>query len=404
MASDDDTTVTILTRDGIVIEVDNSMLCKESETFLHILASDDYDGRSRIRVKEDYKRFSTLINFMKGRAIEIRTFHDAFEIYKLCKRYKIKLLEEDSKNYIMASSTEFITKIYDAAVRFGDLEFEYYCWKQFRKFTDQRIRGEDFIYSGKKTIERFVNCPIYSNLSEVSLFRGLYEWARMRVLNNGFLPEAKLIRYEMEPFLSKIRFLSMTREEIEEIVQTKILKDNEIEEIMSKTISPITSLPASICQNDKKRTLLEYSNLFRYYNKHGYPKSLERLLTKKDMFFCELSVTSRAFPLKFLLPINHCNPAMLLVNINFYKLKKLKTIHLVSTTGHSSQNGEINLYSPVIALESASHYLITVKFSPNMIDPENKITIMRTAQYYIKPDDTFEECSNRLCLFTELYF
>ncbi|XP_067127910.1 uncharacterized protein [Centruroides vittatus] len=404
MASGVDTTVTILTRDGRVVEIANSLLCKESETFLHILASDDYDGRSRIRVKEDYECFSILINFMTQRPTEIRTFHDAFEIYKLCKRYRIKMFEEESKDCMKASSTEFITKIYDAAVRFGDLEFEYYCWKQFRRFTDERIRGEDFIYSGKKTVERFVNCPIYSNLSEISLFRRLYEWARMRVLNNGFLPEAKLIRYEMEPFLSKIRFLSMTGVEIDEIVQTDILNDNEINGIMSKAVFPTISLPASICKNDKKRTFLEYSNLFRYYNKRGHAKSLERLLTKQDAFFCELSVTSRAFPLEFRLPINHCNPAVLLVNINIYKLKELETIRLVATTGHCSQSGEINLCSPVIALESSSHYLIKVKFSPNMIDPENKITIMRTAQYYIKPDDTFEECSNRSYLFTELYF
>ncbi|XP_067127911.1 uncharacterized protein [Centruroides vittatus] len=418
-------TITVLTSDGKEIKVNKSHLRDKSEIFRQMLANNKI---SRIRVKECHKNFLTLLKYIGlekeqihprsfHEAFEIyiglervqeypQSFHEAFEMYKIGRRYKIKHLEENSKRHIMTTGTEFSTKVHDAAVNFRDAELEFYCWRQFRHYTHYHITGEEFIHSGKRTIERFVTCPIYTNLSELSIFTGLYLWARIRVLNNGFLPDSDLIRQEMKPFLPHIRFLCMTRDELEKVFMKNILNEIEVKEIKNYFNNPSdTSSITNINTDTKKRTTDNYINLFHYHNHRDFFINEERLLTDNHMFFCDLSVHAKCYLVKLYLPIHHdANVNTLLVAVKTYQMKEEKLAYLTTIYSYCGPTGEVNISPSAIVFEKCCRYIIRVNFSPLAITPENRITISTTAHFYADKSEVFSEVCNKLYLITKLFF
>ncbi|XP_023241327.1 uncharacterized protein LOC111639647 isoform X2 [Centruroides sculpturatus] len=395
--------IKIVTSDGEEIEISKSEICGKSEIFSAMLEERENKRIFRMRVTESYESFLNFLGYIGRDDERDRSLCELLDLYKMVKKYQIQKLMDKFKIFPKLINIEFASKAYKYAIKFKDLELQYCCWKLFREFTDDHIKGEEFIHSGKKTVERFVTCPIYTNLSESSLFIGLYRWAKLRVLNNGFLPEIFRIRNEMEPFLCYIRFLVMTRDELEVVFKKGILNESEITEILNYFSKVgIVSVSCNISNNTKKRNIDEYFCLFEYHKLRCF-KTEKRSLTPKDDFFCELTVFSKCYLLELHLPICHSNPFPLAVNVKIFRVKDHLVTNLNSTKATCSATGEITIPSYTIVFEGKCRYIIRAYFIPKM-NQDNKVTIMRSPNYYHFENESFDNVRNRLYSFVTLFF
>ncbi|XP_023239454.1 uncharacterized protein LOC111638053 [Centruroides sculpturatus] len=154
----------------------------------------------------------------------------AFHLYHLSSRYELENLRKKCRSFIIWQiNLHSVCSIYDFAREIGDLVITYYCWLAFDEHGEKLLSTVDFMCCKIATVDRLLSPAIYESVSELRLLQAVYYWSIEKVKRKlgadnfhsmNEKSKRNAIRNVMEPFIGKVRFLSMNEDEMQSCVFT----------------------------------------------------------------------------------------------------------------------------------------------------------------------------------------
>ncbi|XP_023239453.1 BTB/POZ domain-containing protein 6-like [Centruroides sculpturatus] len=181
------------------------------------------EGSRMLKLPYPKEVVALVVNYLRTNNPQLKSLNDSFQLYDLNKKYSIDVLCRKCEDYIKVRlCKEDVCAIYDFACRMNHTFLQHRCWKIFDTHCPEIFEGEDFKSCGTTTIHRIVSRPLYTRMSEVDIFLAVYNWIEekcKREMGTSFVQmdeNAKKQKYreELKPFLEKIRFLAMGKQEL----------------------------------------------------------------------------------------------------------------------------------------------------------------------------------------------
>ncbi|XP_023237435.1 uncharacterized protein LOC111636417 [Centruroides sculpturatus] len=154
----------------------------------------------------------------------------AFDLYHLSLRYELDHLRKKCRSFIIRKiNLNTVCAIHDFAPEIGDLLITYYCWQAFDYHGERPFTTVDFMCCRITTIDRLLSRAIYESVSELRLLQAVYQWSieevKRKLGTDNFHSmneesERNTIRNVMKPFIEKVRFFSMNKDELQSCVYT----------------------------------------------------------------------------------------------------------------------------------------------------------------------------------------
>ncbi|XP_023243008.1 uncharacterized protein LOC111641119 isoform X2 [Centruroides sculpturatus] len=269
--------------------------------------------------------------------------------------------------------------IYEFAWKMNDFNKMYECWKWFDHKKSQIFGRLQYLQCSEITINTLLSRPIYEKLTESDLFHILCIWA-----NNKVTPQTNL-RTVIEPFLSKIRFLSMGKKCFERDIfnVANVLTDEEIEAIrnyFSSKFKDKSKIPANLCTDEFERDYRFYYTLF-HYNHRVQRRFREYLKVNARMEFnCEISVKENCFIYRIRLPVIHSKEKCIktYVNVNVVGGNREFTRYV-----ECDREGQ-GVLSSVIFLRKNLVCRLNANIDRKELDPENQLRIKPDNYYFLQ--------------------
>ncbi|XP_023217876.1 uncharacterized protein LOC111620208 [Centruroides sculpturatus] len=235
------------------------------------------------------------LQYLQDECIVYLSIENAMETYIQSKFNKNSELLKQCRNYLIRKMCiSNVCRIHDFACDQNDTLIQYYCWKVFESASTIIFNGNDFLHCRKTTIDRYVSRPIYpDSLTEIRLFKAIYNWALVNIVyderSNFCLPPEEILaercRHVLEPFINKIRFLSMSKIELESVVfPLNILKHDEIYDICFYFYDILLVFLSNISTISNTRSKIFYSELFRYKNRESLREDHARTFDNRNHF------------------------------------------------------------------------------------------------------------------------
>ncbi|XP_067141957.1 uncharacterized protein [Centruroides vittatus] len=360
---------------------------------------------SKLKVDCMRNDFLQIINYLATNALPLYSIENGLNIYRLGSVFKIEEIKDICRNYIIHHiDIENVCYIHDFSCEHEDYSIQYHCWIQFDRHCQEILDSEGFLSCKDTTISRFVSRPIYTSLKEENLFKAVLKWAARRTLNEssqstsitGLLKaKPEEIRARLAPFLPKIRLLSLDRETLEkEIFTENILTADEMNSLrcFSENTHPSTSVPPTICNNDKSRKYVFYNSFIHYMNKCSLDTVEWIKLDESYKFQGKFYTEEDCFLLGFNLPITHEKAITFMVDV---VPESQESITIKEKLMTCDKNGLITLENPIFIAK----YSVIAIFS-KIIQANSDIWI--NSHYYFLTD-TRLDCKNIKDKFKILY-
>ncbi|XP_023233694.1 uncharacterized protein LOC111633370 [Centruroides sculpturatus] len=367
---------------------------------------------SKLKVNCMRGEFIQIIIYLVSNELHLSSIENCLNIYRLGSVFKIEKIKDICRNYIIHHvNIENICYIHDFACEHEDYSIQYHCWIQFDRHCQEILDSEGFLSCKDTTISRFVSRPIYMSLKEENLFKAVLKWATKRALNEPSqstsitglrMAKSEEIRAHLAPFLPEIRLLSLDRETLEKDIFTEnILTADEMNSLrcFSKNTHPSTSVPPTICNNDKSRKYVFYNSLIHYMNKGSLDTDERIKLDESYKFQGRFYTEVDCFLLGFNLPIFHEKPIIFMVDV---VPESQETITIKEKLMTCDENGLIKLENPIfiakysviavfskiiqansdIWINSHYYFLTDTKLDSKNIEDKFKILYMNVALYF----------------------
>ncbi|XP_023221951.1 uncharacterized protein LOC111623558 isoform X2 [Centruroides sculpturatus] len=301
-------------------------------------------------------------------------------MYRISIEYQIENLRKQCRQCLInAISGENVCRIHDFACQQDDKLIQYYCWRTFDAHWKEVFNGDDFLRCQRTTIDRLLSRPVYLSLTEGNLFSAVYKWVTEEVKRGSASRDAfnERCRTAMEPFVSKIRFLSMSLNEFSRhVVPTNYLNDEEKESIRSGlTSNELTNYPERFSKLRDRRNRSLSTNWFRYLKRMPYTNNSKN---KSMIFSTEISVMEDCFVITLKLPVTHYHSRTIPVKLNGYK--NFVENRLESETVYCNEVGFVYLECPIFVGKDEILRL-TIEFVPDEIRQLYKGPIMTFFQH-----------------------
>ncbi|XP_067126500.1 uncharacterized protein [Centruroides vittatus] len=355
---------------------------KFSRLFREFINSYPQTGTLKVFFPYSTEFMQRVIQFKESKYTYIGTIQEAMNLYRFGKHYgAVDFISICYTNLLSNINFSNIFIIYEFAWKVNAFGIMYECWKWFDCKGSEIFRRNEYLQCSEITINTLLSRPIYEKLNESNLFRIVYNWA-----NNKVTPHTNL-RTVIEPFLSKIRFLSMEKECFERnifnVAKEKVLTDEEIEAIrnyFSSKFKDKSKIPANLCTDEYVRDYRFYYTLF-HYNHRVQRRFSEYLEVNAQMEFnCEISVKENCFIYRIHLPIIHS------------KEKRIKTYVDVKVVGGNREftkyvecdrEGE-GVLNSAIFLRRNSVSRLNAKIDRQDLIPENRLQIKPDNYYFLQ--------------------
>ncbi|XP_067118163.1 uncharacterized protein [Centruroides vittatus] len=326
------------------------------------------------------------------------SFETAIQTFRASKDFEMNKLKKITFAYLKKSIIDgHVCNIYDWACIQQEKHLEYLCWKEFDISWKKILESEDFFNCQEATIRRLLICPVYSTLSELDLFRGMYRRARWKVVNGQRLPPVSEV---IRPLLPAIRLLTIDLPDLEaHVFNLGILTPQEINWIRSYFKNE--TLPNSscfICNKTAKRNMDVYHTLFDKWNCHNFKYNKNINARPDHSFRAKLFIRKECFAYAVKLPIRHQLDDGVSISYVAYKNgKRISSDVLVC-----NKDGEITLNVPEY-LNKFNVYDFTFMISDEYANWRSGIYIISHADGYIRKADYDELCQKESKEWFEFY-
>ncbi|XP_067133051.1 uncharacterized protein [Centruroides vittatus] len=315
------------------------------------------------------------------------TFYQFGQLYKI-----IPVMNACYSKISSLLNIQNIFEIYEFATINHGYSLMYKCWKLLDREWSEIFQRPEYLRCSKLTISSLVLRPINHSVNEFQLFEIVLNWARNNVSYN------RNLRSVIQPFLSRIRFLAMGftcfTMQVIPLVRGTVLRDEEIEAIIRCfNGADVSTLPQTLCKENRVRESRFYITLFTYHNK--YPGNIQKYISMKKnvKFKCKISVRNNCFVYKSRLPIKHSKSSPLRLHLNYVKLgieRKLNMKYFCDNDGHA-------YLVPAVYIRECSVFEYTATIDESELIAENEIQIKPYADYFL----TFEEYERISAIKTE---
>ncbi|XP_023226422.1 uncharacterized protein LOC111627099 [Centruroides sculpturatus] len=333
---------------------------------------------------------SQVMTFIEVGRTEFSSLENGKQVYNFSKIHKMTPLRKLAAKYILSvTNKENIFNVYDFACKVADNNIKYKCWKWFDDECMEVFEKSNCFNCSENTISTLVSRPIYKWMDEADVFHIVYHWAEANVTKSANL------RTVIEPYLSKIRFLTISPERFNRSVlplaKGQLLTDEEIEGIKeSLPTTSVSNLPATICRNTKKRRNTYYENLFSYKNRSSMKSDKDILVTGNTRFLCKIIAKHNCFVTEIILPIRHARHGSISVFVDVFNTYRGNSFTQKFSCGAEGRAiGSFYIY-----IKKYKSYEITARIKETHILPENKIRVIKDSHYYIPSGEENEATNN----------
>ncbi|XP_023215878.1 uncharacterized protein LOC111618548 isoform X3 [Centruroides sculpturatus] len=368
--------ISLKSEDGESIQIARSLL-DHSLVFKDLLNDENLNV---LNISENYQRLLQMKRFLETGDPKLTSLENRFEMYEFGIIYEIRRLQKFCRESLISFiNVKNVCQIYDFAYKYEDRRIQYHCWKTFDDFSEEILQSEEFTRCQEATIETFVSRPKYKTLKEIDLFDSIVSWAKSHhseaVSNDGNLPENEDIRNYLAAYLNKIRFLSMSTEELDIVFSQNILSSEEVRGILEYQKQGIlTKLPDTICPSISMRNKQCYGQLMEYLNRHTHKFWKVKKFGKKSGFYSSFIPKLDCFLIGVVIPIIHQEQRLcVLIEIN------VSSESLPTAEYSCSQIGEISLSEPLF-IKKGTEVFISGKIRSKQ--QNHTIKIAKNAEYY----------------------
>ncbi|XP_023211924.1 uncharacterized protein LOC111614794 [Centruroides sculpturatus] len=321
-----------------------------------------------------------VIQFKKSEHTYIRTIQEAMDLYRFGKHYGAADFVSICHTNIL-SNINFINVfvIYEFAWKMNDFDIMYECWKWFDHKGSQIFGRPEYLQCSEITINTLLSRPIYEKLNESILFNIVCIWAKIKVI-----PQTNLRRV-IEPFLSKIRFLSMGKKCFERDIfnVANVLTDEEIEAIrnyFSSELKDKSKIPANLCTDEYQRDYRFYYTLFHYNHRvlRRFSECFE--VNARMKFNCEISVKENCFIYRIRLPVIHSKKTCIKIYVD---VKVVGGNREFTRYVECDREGQ-GVLNSVIFLRKNSVSRLNAKIDRKDLIPENQLRIKPDNFYFFQ--------------------
>ncbi|XP_067123811.1 uncharacterized protein [Centruroides vittatus] len=311
--------VNLICKNEVILAANKNNLLNNSSIFRYQIVKATLEHKICLQLNYNDDIVTQMLNFFESDNVKFDTLEKAIELFKLSQSYEIVKLKRKCRKYLLKKlSIRNVCGLHDLAYEANDQIIQYNCWKMFDRAAESIFITEDFMNCSVATVFRLVSRPISTIRSELYLFLGIYEWACRRNERSEFRQN---IRFYMSPFLPRIRFLSMDRSDLEQVVfLLNVLNQEEIQSIRDykekRWNGSMKNFPKMISKNSMSRIPATYYSLFEYKNRK-LTRKRSRKLNDKNYFKSEFIVKEDCFLISIQIPIDYSGDKKLNVVVNF---------------------------------------------------------------------------------------
>ncbi|XP_067124003.1 uncharacterized protein [Centruroides vittatus] len=372
-------TIKIQSIDGRQLQVSRSRISTTSFVLRCMIERYSNVGDITFHLPYTFESLHVISELLESKASRLSSLKTAMDILKINKKLRIFGINQFCYSHIAAMlRTEDVCCVHDMASKISNYKLLYTCWRMFDAKCDQIFCTDVYLNCKEATIDTLVSRPINKYLDEKSIFDIAYRWAANKV------NEKKSVRQLMEPFLPKIRFLTMENEIFESDDFLLVLTEKELEAIRLFFVTEnLSCVPDNISKSIKTRTSYEYPSLFTYCNRYPPVIQIQRFMTKNIRFISEIFLHENCFMTKIRLPMTHSNrrgiKADLYFSINGRKWRERNSLTC-------KKNGCIEL-KVGFYIQKFTTFRIIIRFSKMDIIPINNIEIKPSADRFTSTHD-----------------
>ncbi|XP_023228852.1 uncharacterized protein LOC111629205 [Centruroides sculpturatus] len=326
-----------------------------------------------------FESLHIISELLESKGSGITSLKTAIDILKINKSLRIIGVNKFCYAHISTTlRTEDVCSVHDFASEIGNYKLLYTCWRMFDVKYDQIFCTNLYFDCREATIDTLVSRPINKHFDEKNIFDIAYRWA----VNN--VSEKKSLRQLMEPFLPKIRFLTMENEIFESDEFSLVLTEKELEAIRLFFVTEnLSCVPDNISKNIKTRDSYLYPLLFTYCNRYPPVIQIQRFMTKNIQFISEIFLHENCFMRRIRLPIAHKNRRGIEANLYFsINNRKWKDRKFLTCEMNGCIDLKVGLY-----IKKFTTFQFIVRFPNKEIIPRNKIEIKPSADRFTPIED-----------------
>ncbi|XP_023240577.1 uncharacterized protein LOC111639032 [Centruroides sculpturatus] len=369
-----------------------------------------------------------VVNYLRTDDPQLKSLDNSFQLYDLSRKYSIKILSRKCEKFIIDQlNMKNVCAIYDFVCKMNLSQIQHRCWKIFDTYWTEIFEGEDFKSCETTTIDRLVSRPLYTSMSEVDIFLAVYNWIEekcKREMGTSFVQmdeNAKKEKYreELKPFIEKIRFLAMSKQElINKIFKLYLFTEEEEKFILvCKETKNFSVFPSYLSKNSNDRCKsksLNYTSLFEYKHKKESSRVNQEIKKPFTYFSTEIFVREDCFVTNLDLPITLNSKYLPMHIYGYINSVESGVLHLES---FCNSLGKVKLVEPIFVGKNSTCRLCAV-FAHDHWLLHNINSPLRSAEIFATPeqsegmlfeeklikDGIIEEESNNFYFFVYLYF
>lgn len=203
--------------------------------------------------------FEIMLTFIYTEKLNVDNLLDAIQVFYLAEKYNIYPIMFECKSIIEAElAADNVCVAYRISLLTADEDLIANCEKIIKNETMKVLKSKYFLLSPLSIIEKIASFNFLNIPNEFFLFQAILLWAREEASRSrrGIKPTSDILRHILNPILPKIRFLSMTHNQLfSSPVTNGILSKEEVATIaMHKsepTRFPILPLWCNRLQNNR---------------------------------------------------------------------------------------------------------------------------------------------------------
>ncbi|XP_023242003.1 uncharacterized protein LOC111640234 [Centruroides sculpturatus] len=308
------------------------------------------------------------------------------------KRYEIKMLSTICESYIIDQlSKKNVCAIHDFACKMNSTRIQHRCWEIFDTYWQEIFEGEDFKSCDTATIDRLVSRPLYTSMDEVDIFLAVYEWIEektKREMRPSFVQmnetsKKRKYREEMQPFLEKIRFLAMNKQELtNKIFKFNIFTDEEEKSILlcqeTRNYSYYPSYFSKISNDRCRSKYSNYAPLFEFQHIKEFPRVTKESKKPFTYFSTEIFVKEDCFITNLDLPITLKREYIPIRIYGYVNSVESGFLHFQS---FCNSQGKVQLDNPVFIGKNSTCRLSAVLAQEHWLDNNIKFHLRSTETF-----------------------
>ncbi|XP_023211426.1 uncharacterized protein LOC111614282 [Centruroides sculpturatus] len=346
-----------------------------------------------------------MVNYLSTDDPQLKSLDSGFQLYDLSKKYSIKILNRKCEKFIIDRlSMKNVCAIHDFACKMNLSQIQHRCRKIFDTYWTEIFEGDDFKSCETTTIDRLVSRPLYTSMDEVDIFLAVYKWMKekcKREMGTSFVQineNAKKQKYreELQPFLEKIRFLAMSKQElINKVFKLNLFTEEEEKSILvCKETKNFSDYPSYLSKNSNDRCRSKYSNyalLFEFKHIKESPRVTAESKKPFTYFTTEIFVREDCFVTNLNLPITLNSKYIPMHIYGYINSVESGVFHLES---FCNSLGKVELVEPIFFGKSSTCRLCAV-FAHDHWLLHNINLPLRSAETFATPEQSegvlFEE-------------